>query len=115
AAAQLPYGQMMETVGVREVMTDVVRECVAVGRAMDVDIAEPDLEVLFGLARAMPNQYSSTAQDLGSRKPTEIDYLNGLIVRKGQELGIATPANRVLQVIVKLLESKNNASSVPSA
>lgn len=108
AATQLPYGRMMETSGVREIMADVVHECIAVGRAMDVDIAEPDLEALFGLARAMPNQYSSTAQDLAVGKPTEIDYLNGFIVRKGQELGIATPANRVLQVIVTLLESKNS-------
>lgn len=107
AATQLPYGSMMETDGVRQVMTDVVRECVAVGRAMGVDIPEPDFEAVFGLARAMPNQYSSTAQDLAGGKPTEIDYLNGFIVRKGQELGIATPANRVLQVVVKLLESKN--------
>ncbi|CAN7270473.1 ketopantoate reductase family protein [Rhizobium sp. LjRoot254] len=115
AAAQVPYGPMMETGGVREVMTDVVRECVTVGRAMGLDIANPDMETLFGLARSMPNQYSSTAQDLAAGKPTEIDYLNGFIVRNGQELGIATPANRVLQVIVKLLESRNVARSVRSA
>ena len=95
-------------------MADVVGECFAVGRAMGIDIHEPDLEILFGLARSMPNQYSSTARDLAAGKPTEIDYLNGFIVRKGQELGIATPANRVLQVIVKLLESKNSVQPVPS-
>jgi 2-dehydropantoate 2-reductase len=109
AAAQVPYGPMMETRGVREVMTDVVRECVTVGRAMGFGIPDPDMETLFGLARSMPNQYSSTAQDLAAGKATEIDYLNGFIVRKGQELGIATPANRVLQVLVKLLESRNSA------
>ncbi|WP_308737844.1 ketopantoate reductase family protein [Rhizobium sp. TH2] len=115
AAAQVPYGPMMETGGVRDVMADVVRECVTVGRAMGLDIQDPDMETLFGLARSMPNQYSSTAQDLAAGKPTEIDYLNGFIVRKGRELGIATPANRVLQVIVKLLESRNGARSIPSA
>jgi 2-dehydropantoate 2-reductase len=39
-------------------------------------------------------------------KPTEIDYLNGYIVRKGREIGIPTPANRALYTMVKLLESK---------
>ena len=55
----------------------------------------------------MPSQSSSTAQDLVRGKRTEIDYLNGLIVRRGEALGIATPANRVLWALVKLLESKD--------
>ena len=39
-------------------------------------------------------------------KPTEIDHLNGYVVRRGEALGIPTPANRVLRALVKLLESK---------
>ena len=39
-------------------------------------------------------------------KRSEIDYLNGLIVRRGEALGVATPANRVLWALVKLLEGK---------
>jgi len=54
----------------------------------------------------MPAQYSSTAQDLARGKPTEIDFLNGYVVRRGEALGIATPANRVLWALVKLIESK---------
>ena len=50
----------------------------------------------------MPNQMSSTAQDLARGKPSEIDFLNGYVVRKGAELGIATPTNHALQVMVKL-------------
>jgi 2-dehydropantoate 2-reductase len=54
----------------------------------------------------VPGQYSSTAQDLSRGKRTEIDHLNGLIVRRGEALGISTPANRTLLAIVKLIESK---------
>ncbi|HMA06878.1 MAG TPA: ketopantoate reductase C-terminal domain-containing protein, partial [Ramlibacter sp.] len=54
----------------------------------------------------MPGQTSSTAQDLARGKRTEIDHLNGLVVRRGEALGIATPANRVLWALVKLLERK---------
>ena len=56
------------------------------------------------LVETIPSQYSSTAQDLARGKRTEIDYLNGLIVRRGEALGIATPANRVLWALVKLME-----------
>jgi 2-dehydropantoate 2-reductase len=48
---------------------------------------------------------SSTAQDLARGKTTEIDYLNGFIVQRGQALGVSTPTNRVLWALVKLLES----------
>jgi 2-dehydropantoate 2-reductase len=39
-------------------------------------------------------------------KPSEIDHLNGLILRRGEALGVATLANRVLHATVKLIESK---------
>jgi len=106
AVAQIPYGPMIAVDGVPEVMADLVFECVAVGRAAGVAIDYPDLEAVFSIARSMPGQYSSTAQDMARDKPTEIDYLNGYIVRKGRELGIPTPANRALYVMVKLLEAK---------
>ncbi len=41
------------------------------------------------------SQLSSTAQDLARGKRSEIDYLHGLIVRRVDALGIATPVNRV--------------------
>jgi 2-dehydropantoate 2-reductase len=58
----------------------------------------------------MPNQKSSTAQDLARGKPSEIDFLNGYIVRKGAELGIPVPTNQALQVMVKLVERSNEIS-----
>ena len=63
-----------------------------------------------GIARAMAGQFSSTAQDLMRGKPSEIDHLNGYVVRKGEALGVPTPVNRVLHSLVKLLESKAPAS-----
>ncbi|HYY61988.1 MAG TPA: ketopantoate reductase C-terminal domain-containing protein, partial [Burkholderiales bacterium] len=57
------------------------------------------------IAQTMPGQYSSTAQDLARGKKTEIEHLNGVVVRKGEELGVPTPANRMLLALVKLLEA----------
>ena len=58
------------------------------------------------IARTMPTQASSTAQDLARGKKTEIDYLNGIVVRKGEALDVPTPVNRALTALVKLLEEK---------
>ena len=104
AIAQRPYGENVASVGIPEVMRDVVDECLAVAAAEGVRLPGDMHEVVRQLAASMPTQASSTAQDLARGKPTEIDYLNGLIVRRGAAHGIATPANRVLWALVKLLE-----------
>ena len=107
AIAQLPYGKTVAGLGVQDVMRDVVAECLAVANADGVHVAGDVQAAVAKLASSMPSQSSSTAQDLARGKPTEIDYLNGFIVQRGAAYGIATPANRVLWALVKLLESKN--------
>jgi 2-dehydropantoate 2-reductase len=57
------------------------------------------------IAVGMPQQLSSTAQDMARRKPSEIDHLNGFVVRRGRTLGVATPVNQTLHALVKLVES----------
>ncbi|MCZ8257801.1 MAG: ketopantoate reductase family protein [Polaromonas sp.] len=106
AIAQLPYGKTVQGVGVTDVMRDVVAECLAVAKAEGVEVAGDVHAAVDKLAGSMPNQYASTAQDLARGKPTEIDYLNGLIVKRGDALGVPVPANRVLWSLVKLLEGK---------
>jgi 2-dehydropantoate 2-reductase len=106
AITQLPYGRMIEGEGVRETMRAVVEETLAVAKASGVTMVPDVLAKTYGVAGAMPTPVSSTAQDLARGKPTEIDHLNGFIVRRGQVLGIATPANQALHALVKLLESK---------
>lgn len=106
AIAQLPYGKMIAGPGIREVMRDVVEETLAVAKASGVRMAPDMLARTYRIAEAMPTQYSSTAQDLARGKPTEIDHLNGYVVRRGEALGIPTPANRALHALVKLIENK---------
>ena len=106
AISRMPYGQMVEGDGVPAVMDDVVMECLAVAKAAGVIVPGDVRASVPGIARAMKEQFSSTAQDLMRGKPTEIDHLNGYVVRKGAALGVPTPVNRVLHSLVKLLESK---------
>lgn len=111
AVAQLPYGAMLQSPGTRETMADIVTECMAVAKACGVALPADTLQKTLAVATQMPNQYSSTAQDLARGKPTEIEYLNGHIVRKGAEHGIATPANRALLVMTRLAEKGRAAAA----
>jgi 2-dehydropantoate 2-reductase len=106
AITQLPYGRMVKGEGVPAIMQDVVDECLAVARAAGVTVPGDLLAAVPKIAETMPGQFSSTAQDLARGKPTEIDHLNGYVVRKGAALGVATPVNRLLLALVKLLEAK---------
>ncbi|MDB5803138.1 MAG: panE [Betaproteobacteria bacterium] len=104
ALGQMPYGRMIESVGIRQVMTDVVGEVLAVAAARGVRMAPDTLQAVLGLAQSMSTQFSSTAQDLARERPTEIDHLNGFIVRQGEALSVPVPANRALHALVKLVE-----------
>jgi 2-dehydropantoate 2-reductase len=112
AIARRPYGVMVQGVGVQDVMADLVAECLAVAAADGVTIpggkAATDLAVRR-IAETMPGQYSSTAQDLMRGKPSEIDHLNGYVVRRGAALAVPTPVNRALWTLVKLLETQVTA------
>ena len=107
AIAQLPYGKTSVGEGVQDVMRDVVAECLAVATADGIEVPGDVNAAVQQIAASMPAQFSSTAQDLARGKRSEIDHLNGVIVKRGEALGLATPANRVLWALVKLLESKN--------
>ena len=111
AIAQQPYGRMVQGVGVKGVMQDAVRECIAVATAMGVTLPDAMWDSVERISAAMPTQYSSTAQDLARGKPSEIDHLNGYVVIRGDRHGVATPVNRALHALVKLLEARAPASS----
>jgi 2-dehydropantoate 2-reductase len=106
AITQLPYGRLIEGEGVKRVMRAVMDECLTVARAAGVAVPGDSWEAVLRIARTMPTQYSSTAQDLARGKKSEIDHLNGFVLRQGEALGVPTPVNRALHALVKLMESR---------
>jgi 2-dehydropantoate 2-reductase len=107
---QQPYGHMAAVPAVVDLQRAVVREFVAVaraaGQAMDLDAS---VTAMAAIAAAMPGQRSSTAQDMARGRPTEIDHLNGFVVRRGAELGVPTPVNQALHALVKLVDLNRSA------
>jgi len=92
-------------------MVKATEEALEVARAAGVRLPEINMvETVLEISESLANATSSTAQDLARGKRTEIDSLNGYLVRRGAELGVATPVNQTLHALVKLLEE-----SVPSS
>ncbi len=107
AITQTPYGRLVQGDGVLAVMRDAVDECLAVAAAEGVPLPASVWDDVLRIAQTMPAQTSSTAQDLARGRRSEIDHLNGHIVRRGEAQGIATPVNRTLHALVRLLEARN--------
>jgi 2-dehydropantoate 2-reductase len=105
AITKLPYGVLFENEGARDVMRLVVHECQAVAQRESITLPGDSWQGVENIAATMSAQFSSTAQDLMRGRRSEIDHLNGYIVRRGKSLAIETPANQTLYAIVKLLES----------
>ena len=106
AITQLPYGRIVQGEGVAAMMEDIVAECLAVAQADGIAVPGDIRAAVAGIAVSMATQVSSTAHDVARGKPSEIDHINGYVVRRGAALGIATPVNRALHALVKLLESR---------
>lgn len=104
AVGRIAYGELVQQPGVTAIMRDVVAECRAVAAADGVTLPADVDAAVRRIADTMPTQYSSTAQDLVRGKRSEIDHLNGHVVRRGEALGVPTPVNRVLWTMVKLVE-----------
>ncbi len=87
------------------VLQDAAREVIAVAQAAGVRLPDGDLlEAACAISRSMAGATSSTAQDIARGRRTEIEHLNGYVVRRGEALGVATPVNRTLHALVRLLE-----------
>jgi len=105
ALSRSRYGRIAENPATRAIVQQVIEEALAVARAAGVRVTDVDLaESAWRLAESMPEALSSTAQDIGRGKRTEIDSLNGFVARRGTELGIPTPVNQTLYGLVRLLE-----------
>jgi len=80
---------------------ELVRECVAVGRAEGAVLEDALPEtVLEGCRLAPPDSVNSLHADRAAGRPMEIDARNGAIVRFGRKHGIPTPWNEAAAILL---------------
>jgi 2-dehydropantoate 2-reductase len=106
ALTGLTHGRVCERPDLRALVSGLVNEGKAVAAAQGI-VLDSDPEVLIDHA-AKPevayNHKASMLQDVEARRGTEIDYLNGGIVRFGREHGVPTPLNEAIWALVKGVE-----------
>ena len=106
ALTRLTHGRVCEDPELRRLVSGLVGEgkAVAAAQAIELDADPEDLIDHAAKPEVAYNHKASMLQDVEARRPTEIDYLNGGIVRFGAEHGVPTPLNRAIWSLVKGLE-----------
>ena len=106
AITRLNNGMLVEFDGTRELMRSAVGEAVKIVKRKRIKLTYDDpIQKAESVCKSTANNVSSMLQDVLKKDRTEIDYINGAIVRHGKALGIATPANEVLTNLIKAIES----------
>lgn len=90
----------------RKIAEMVIGEIVAVAERKNIPLsyADPVADTMKIIEEKMPEVISSLLSDVLKQRRTEIDTLNGAVVREGKKLGIPVPANELITNLVKLIE-----------
>jgi 2-dehydropantoate 2-reductase len=104
ALTRLTHGRVCELPETRKLVSELVAEGVAVADAMGITLdSDPD-ELVDHAAKVAYEHRASMLQDVLAERATEIDAMNGGIVRFGRENGVPTPLNEAIAALIKGLE-----------
>lgn len=101
---RLPHGRAAVHQDVRWVMDGIIEEGKAVAAKLGVEMETDPADLLESSIEVAFEHKPSMLQDALAERPTEIDFLNGGIVRFGEEAGVPTPFNRAAWALVRGLE-----------
>lgn len=81
-----------------------MQETVAVAQADGVALQDAEIDNYVQVTLQVGPVKTSMWQDIERGRPTEVDFINGFVVQRGAELGVATPVNDMLTALVHAIE-----------
>jgi 2-dehydropantoate 2-reductase len=101
-------GELLSRPDARELMGKVAQEAALVARSLGISLPYSDPVVAVEeVARNTATNMSSMLQDVIRGTPTEIDAINGAVVRAGETTGVPIPLNQMLWHMVKALDQQH--------
>jgi 2-dehydropantoate 2-reductase len=98
-------GRLLDLEETRSLMADLVAEAVAVAKARGIALTYADpLQTVYDVAKKTGANRSSMLQDFDRGRQTEIDFMNGAIVREAAEVGVPAPVNAAITRLVKAID-----------
>ncbi|NIO05675.1 MAG: 2-dehydropantoate 2-reductase [Proteobacteria bacterium] len=109
AITGLKNGELLEYDETKRLMTMAVQEAERVALKKGVPVRGNPAETVLQVCKTTAQNRSSMGQDIDNRRRTEIDFINGGIVKEGEALGIPTPVNATLTYLIKTIEARFGA------
>lgn len=108
----LTYGELYAVPEIEQTALAAVAEAQAVAQAAGVRLSMTDPHEPWLKARAgLPPEFkTSMLQSLEKGSVTEIDFINGAVVRQGERFSVPTPVNRALVACIKGVERRIRAA-----
>lgn len=104
ALLRVPNGELLARPAARELLSLAAGEAAAVGLAQGLRLPFDDpVAAAEEVARRTAANHSSMFQDVQRGRPSEIDAICGAVVEAGQRVGVPTPVNRTLWLLVAAL------------
>ncbi|MEE8541889.1 MAG: 2-dehydropantoate 2-reductase [Desulfobacterales bacterium] len=97
-------GEILDLETTRELSRAAVAEAVSVAEAQGIEVRQDPVGHVFKIAAATAVNRSSMGQDIDNRRQTEIDAINGFIVREARRLGLEAPVNQTLTALIETLQ-----------
>ena len=95
--------EALDHLEIASMISTIVSEVSAVAMAHRIPLDDDIAEKVIQWSQEIRDIHTSMYDDWKAGRPTEIDFLNGYIARKGKEFGIATPLNGALAAVVKVI------------
>jgi 2-dehydropantoate 2-reductase len=106
ALLRVANGELLERPAARELMAEAAREAALVASMQGIILPYSDPVIAVEeVARGTASNYSSMLQDVLRGTVTEIESINGAVVRVGERLGVQIPINRILWQLVKSVDN----------
>ena len=106
AVTGLTMAQAMGDPIVFQIVDALVKECVKVARANEINLGWDFYPGAIEYMRKAGDHKPSMLMDIENKRRTEIDYMNGKFIAYGAQAGIETPYNIMIRSLVKAIESK---------
>lgn len=108
----LHNGDLLKYEGTRKILRGAVTEATRIAKRKRIKLVYDDpLAKAEAVCEATSGNISSMLQDVMLKKRTEIDFINGVVVRLGQELNIPVPYNAMLADLVKTVEASYSVAA----
>ncbi|MFQ5597626.1 MAG: ketopantoate reductase family protein [Nitrospiria bacterium] len=101
-----PVSLVLDVPPLLEIVKEGVREVTAVAAAEGISLNPKIVDQTLSVTVPIRDYYTSMYEDYQNGKRTEIEYLNGELIRRGEKHGVPTPTIRMLYRFIKGLEKK---------